>query len=376
MFKLEPIRVAQIMGKLSAGGVESVIYNYYRHIDHAQIQFDFYVDDDSTVPMPQDILDAGARCFVIPRYQHLPQNMAALYRHFKQNKYKIVHSNLNTLSVFPLCAAWLAGVPVRIAHSHSTAAKGETKKNILKYILRPFSKVFATDYAACSKYAGQWLFGKKAMEQGKVTIFNNAIDLEKFKFDPAVREEVRRELGIEDKFVIGHVGRFCYQKNHEFLIDIFQEVYRQNPNAVLLLVGDGEDRARIEERVSKLGGVIFLGNRLDVYRLYQAMDVFVFPSRSEGLGMAAIEAQAAGLPCVISDAVTGEVDIGGDVVFLPTDEPGKWVTELSNKMSDMVACADHKTTTLRNGYDAKTEGKVLENYYIRLVEKLAESKKK
>lgn len=306
----KPIRVAQIMGKLGAGGVESVIYNYYRHIDHTKVQFDFYIDDDSTVSMPQDILDTGARCYVIPRYQKLPQNMAAMYRHFKSEKYQIVHSNLNTLSIFPLCAAWAARVPVRIAHSHSTAGKGETKKNILKYLLRPFAKIFATDYVACSWYAGQWLFGKKAIEQGKVTIFNNAIELDRFKYDSAVRDEVREELGLEGKFVIGHVGRFCYQKNQDFLIDVFQEIYKRNQDAVLLLVGDGEDKARIEKRVKNLrGGVILLGNRTDVDRLYQAMDVFVFPSRYEGLGMAAVEAQICGLWVVASSAVPDEAVI-------------------------------------------------------------------
>lgn len=373
MFELEPICVAQVMGKLGAGGVESVIYNYYRHMDHTKIQFDFYVDDDSTVSMPQDILDAGARCYVIPRYQHLLRNMAALYRHFKKEKYSIVHANLNTLSVFSLCAAWAAGVPVRIAHSHSTAGKGETKKNILKYILRPFAKIFATDYAACSEYAGRWLFGRKAMEQGKVTIFNNAIDLDKFKFDPVVRDEVRKELGLEGKFVIGHVGRFCYQKNHEFLIDVFQEVCKQEPNAVLLLVGDGEDRARIEEKARKLSGeVVFLGNRTDVHRLYQAMDVFVLPSRYEGLPVVGVEAQAAGLPCVISDAVTREVDIGAEMSFLPIDEPVKWAERVREIAADST-CVGREKVQIRTGYDAKFAGRALEEHYIKLVKRTSSS---
>lgn len=116
---------------------------------------------------------------------------------------------MNTLSVFSLFAAWAAGVPVRICHNHSTAGRGETKKNIMKYLLRPFAKVFATDYCACSRYAGEWLFGKRAVRENKVTIFNNAIDLERFRFNPSIRESVRRELGLEGKFVIGHVGRFC-----------------------------------------------------------------------------------------------------------------------------------------------------------------------
>lgn len=249
---MEPIRIAQIVGKMMNGGVEAVVMNYYRHIDREKVQFDFIVDEDSTVIPKEEIESLGGRIFIVPPYQKLNKYMPALIKLFKENKYKIVHSHINTLSVFPLYAAKKAGVPVRIAHNHSTAAPGEWKKNILKYTLRPFAKVYATHYAACSRYAGEWLFGKRSMERGEVTIFNNAIDLDKFKYDENVRIEVRKELGLEGKFVIGHVGRFCYQKNQEFLIDVFEEVYKQNPNAVLLLIGDGPDREKIEEKIRKL----------------------------------------------------------------------------------------------------------------------------
>lgn len=250
----EPMRVAQVVGKMKNGGVEAVVMNYYRHIDRSKVQFDFFVDEDSTWIPKDEIESLGGRVYIVPPYQKLHKYIPALIKLFKENDYKIVHAHLNTLNIFPLFAAKRAGVPIRICHNHSTAAKGETKKNVLKYTLRPFAKVYATHYAACSKYAGEWLFGKKSVERGEVTIFNNAIDLEKFKFDPKVRDEVRKELGIEDKFVMGHVGRFCYQKNQDFLIDVFQEVYKKNPNAVLLLVGDGKDRKRIEEKAKFLGG--------------------------------------------------------------------------------------------------------------------------
>lgn len=251
---MQPMRVAQVVGKMVNGGLEAVVMNYYRHIDRSKVQFDFIVDEDSTVIPREEIERLGGRVYIVPPYQKLNRYIPALIRLFRENEYKIVHSHLNTLSVFSLYAAKKAGVPVRIAHNHSTAAKGEIKKNLLKYTLRPFAKVYATHYAACSKYAGEWLFGKKAVECGQVTIFNNAIDLNKFKYDEDVRREVRKELGVEDKFVIGHVGRFCYQKNQEFVIDIFVEVYKKNPNAVLLMIGDGPDRAKIEKKVRDLGG--------------------------------------------------------------------------------------------------------------------------
>ncbi len=333
---MTPIRVAQVVGKMVNGGVEAVVMNYYRHIDREKVQFDFIVDEDSTVIPKDEIEKLGGRVFIVPPYQKLNKYIPALIKLFKENKYKIVHSHINTLSVFPLFAAKRAGVPVRIAHNHSTAAKGETKKNILKYVLRPFAKVYATHYAACSKYAAEWLFGKKTVAQGKVTIFNNAIDLDKFKFDENVRNEVRKELGIEDKFVIGHVGRFCYQKNQEFLVDIFEEVYKQNPNAVLMLVGDGPDREKIEEKIKNIGGVILLGNRTNVDRLYQAIDIFVFPSRYEGLGIAAIEAQVCGIKTIISEAVPNDAVISSNTEqLLLEDGAGSWAEKiLSVKIYD------------------------------------------
>lgn len=332
-----PTRIAHVVGKMVNGGVEAVVMNYYRHIDRSKVQFDFIVDEDSTYIPSEEIESLGGRIYIVPPYQKLNKYIPTLIKLFKENQYKIVHSHINTLSVFPLYAAKKAGVLVRIAHNHSTAAPGEWKKNILKYTLRPFAKVYATHYAACSRYAGEWLFGKRSVERGEVTIFNNAIDLDKFKYDENVRNEVRKELGLEGKFVIGHVGRFCYQKNQEFLIDVFEEVYKQNPNAVLMLVGDGPDREKIEEKVKqcKLSNqVLFLGNRIDADRLYQAMDVFVFPSRYEGLGMVAVEAQFCGAVTLMSDRVPDDAKILDSTLSLSlTCSAKEWADNILQKSS-------------------------------------------
>ena len=363
------MRVAQIVGKMENGGVEAVVMNYYRHIDRSKVQFDFYADEDSTWIPKDEIESLGGHVYIVPPYQRLHKYIPALIKLFKDNGYKIVHAHLNTLNIFPLFAAKRAGVPVRICHNHSTAARGEIKKNILKYSFRPFAKVYATHYAACSKHAGEWLFGKKSVERGEVTIFNNAIDLEKFKFDPTVRDEVRKELGIEGKFVIGHVGRFCYQKNQDFLIDVFAKVHEQSKNAVLLLVGDGPDRARIEERVKSnpwRDDVIILGNRGDVERIYPAMDVFVFPSRYEGLGMAAVEAQAAGLPCLLSDKMTEEAKITDNAFFLSLESGIEaWsATVCSADSGDKER--DYSNLT-GNGFDIKIQGDTLLQFYNNLI---------
>ena len=358
-----PMRIAQIMGKMDNGGVEAVIMNYYRNIDRSKVQFDFIVDGDSKFIPRDEIESLGGRIYIVPPYQKIGKYISALVKLFKENNYQIVHSNINTLSVFPLFAAKKAGVPVRIAHNHSTAAKGETKKNILKYILRPFSKVFATHYAACSEYAGEWLFGKKAMESGKVTIFNNAIDLNKFKFDKNVRNEVRKKLGIEDKFVIGHVGRLCFQKNQEFLIDVFEEVHRRNPNTVLLLIGDGEDREKIENRIKDMHGVFLLGNRNDVNRLYQAMDVFVLPSKYEGLPVVGVEAQTSGLPCVLSDKMTAETKMTDNVTFLSTDDSTKEWVEAIDDMRILPRNIGAYIDLFNNGFSIKERACKLTELY-------------
>lgn len=319
----KPVIVAQIMGKWIGGGVESVIMNYYRHLDHTKVQFDFICDEDSTRIPYDEIKKLGGRVFLVPKYQKLPQYLEALEDLFCKNQYRIVHSNVNTLSVFPLYAAKKAGVPVRISHSHSTSNPKEWKRNIIKNILRPFSKKYATDYFACSELAGRYLFGDKAFDQGKVKIIHNAIDLDKFKFDPNARKKLREELGIDEKTtVIGHVGRFVKQKNHDFLIDVFKEYHTENPDSKLLLIGTGPLEEKTKAKVEKLNlsdPVIFLGQREDTNKLYSVMDVFCLPSLYEGLGMVLIEAQMNGLPCLASDEVPREAKITENIDFIIFD---------------------------------------------------------
>jgi glycosyltransferase EpsF len=330
-----PIRVAHVIGKVIKGGVESVVFNYYRAIDRERVQFDFIIDEDSPNEIPDDVRKLGCRIYKIPSYRHLPAYMKSLERIFAEGQYRIAHSHMNTLSVFALCAAKRAGVPVRIAHSHSTAGKGEFARNIMKYALRPFSRVCPTHLFACSEYAGRWLFGDRAFEKGEVTVIRNAIDTSKFRFNAQARERVRRELGVGDKLVIGHVGRFMPQKNHTFLLDIFAEVHRRKPDSVLLLIGDGELRQSMEEKAKRLGlegSIMFLGARDDVHELYQAMDVFVLPSLYEGLGIVGVEAQCAGLPCVFSSMVPNEAVTSLQVVIYPLEcPPEKWVNAIIRK---------------------------------------------
>ena len=369
--KNEPIRVAHIIGKWLGGGVESVVMNYYRHINRNKIQFDFICDEYSTNIPYKEIEQLGGRVILVPPYQKVIKYHRTLKKVLKEGNYQIVHSHINVLSVFSLYAAKKAHVSVRIAHSHSTTNKKEWKKNILKQVLRPFSKVFATDYMCCSELAGRWLFGNKTYNKGKVYLLNNAIDIEKFKYNEKVRKQKREELDIkDDTLVIGHVGRFVAQKNHTFLIDIFNEIHKQNKDSILLLVGQGPLMNEIKEKVNRLNltdSVMFLGQRNDASELYQAFDVFLLPSLYEGLPVVGVEAQAVGLLCVLSDEMTKETKMLESTVMISLNKDlSEWsdiiLTTYNGKQNDNsieIMC--------KNGFNIRTEAIKLENYYRKVM---------
>lgn len=369
--KKEPIRVAQIIGKWVGGGVEAVVMNYYRNIDRNKIQFDFICDEDSTNIPYDEIKKLGGKVIIIPPYQKVIKYHKALKKVLKEGNYKIVHSHINTLSVFPLFAAKCVGVPVRIAHSHSTSNKKEWKKTLMKNALKPFSKVFATDYFACTEHAGRWLFGDKEYDKGNVYLLNNAIDLDKFKYDEKVRKRKRKELGIkDDTLVIGHIGRFVDQKNHTFLIDIFNELHKKNKKTILLLIGQGPLMDEIKEKVEDLNltkNVIFLGQRDDVNELYQAMDLFLFPSLYEGLGMVLIEAQASGLPCVCSTEVPKIAKVTENLYFISLSNSSKdWANSILSTYKKYYR-KNESEEIKKYEYDIVEEAKKLEKKYKQLL---------
>lgn len=367
--KKEPIRIAHIVGKWLGGGVEAVIMNYYRHIDRDKVQFDLICDNDSTDIPYEEIEKLGGKVILIPPYQKVFKYIKELKRVLKEGEYKIVHSHINTLSVFPLYAAKKAGVPVRIAHSHSTTNKKEWKKNLMKLALRPFAKTFATDYFACTEHAGRWLFGNKEYEKGNVYVLNNAIDLDKFKYDEKIRKEKRKELKIkDDTIVIGHIGRFVEQKNHRGLIDIFSEIHKLNENTILLLAGQGPLMEEMKEKVKSLDlekNVKFLGQRSDANELYQAMDYFALPSLYEGLGIVLIEAQCAGLPCIASTEVPEIAKVTENLDFLDlSTEPKIWAVNILESLKNHKRKAYVKEIKGK-GYEITTEAHKLEDKYIK-----------
>lgn len=367
MMEKEPVRVLQIIGIVCGGGVEAVIMNYYRHINRNKIQFDFVVDGYEKTALDDEIKSLGGKVYHVEPYKkNIFRYMSQIYHIVRDNHYDIVHSNMNTLSVFSLFPAWLAGAHQRILHNHSTAVRSEGMRSVMKMVLRPFAPLFANRYAACSRLAGNWMYGKKMMASGKVTVINNAIDLDEYAFSQELREKYRQELNIPaDAFVVGHVGRFMYQKNHAFLIDVFREVARQNPKAILMLVGDGELRPEIEQKVAAYNltdKVCFLGLRKDVKQLYNCMDIFVLPSWYEGLPVVSVEAQANGLLSIFSDQITKESALTKSVDFLSLNSRAiEWAAHILHihNRRNMNAILELKKV----GFDIKERSKFLEKWY-------------
>lgn len=295
------IRILQCVNDMHRAGLETMLMNYYRNIDREKIQFDFLTHRPQRSDYDDEIESLGGKIYYAPRLY--PQNYPKYFKWMKQffsehPEYKIIHSHIDAMSYLPLKAAKKANIPVRIAHSHNTAIDRDFKYLLKTYFRFKLPKV-ANYYCACGKEAGEFLFpGKEYM------YVPNAIEIDRFLFNENVRMKKRRELGIKDEIVIGHIGRMSYQKNHKYLIDVFAEILKKRNDSILLLIGVGEKLDDIKKYVEKLGlseQVRFLGNRADVDELYQAMDVFVMPSLFEGLPVVGVEAQFSGLSCIFSD---------------------------------------------------------------------------
>ncbi len=364
------MRVAQVIGKLAAAGVEAVVNNYYCSMNTERIQFDYFIDEDSELAPPQEMIDRGARYFVVPSTRHAAARVRALTALFRENHYAIVHAHMNTLNLPVLYAAWRADVPVRISHNHSAAAPEEKARTLLKLMLRPTAGWFATDRMACGEQAAVWMFGKKAVEAGRVTVLPNAIDAAAFAYDAAGRDSLRRQWGFDaDMVVIGHVGRFMPQKNHAFLLTCFAQYHKRHANSRLLLVGGGELKEQVQRQAETLGiggAVCMAGVHKDMRQVYSAMDIFALPSLYEGLPMVCLEAQANGLPCLMSDRVTAETAVTPEAVFLPLDHgPEPWCAafERADRQKDRAGGVE---AVRRAGRDVRQTGIQLERLYEKM----------
>ena len=375
---MTPIRVLQVFTTMGRGGAESMIMNYYRNIDRTKVQFDFLVHRQERAAFDDEIEQMGGVIYRMPAIN--PINPKKYYKTLRtffktHNTYRIVHSHLNTFSTFPLKIAEEFKIPTRIAHAH-IAMDPITLKNTLKSIpntieaLKKVVKLYVkrtihkhtTHSFACGKKAGNWLYGKKA----EFHIMNNAISAHNFAYDIDKETELKEEFKIQDKIVLGHIGRFTHQKNHSFLIDVLADVLVSNKNYVLVLIGDGPLMQNSIEQAKKLHifeQILFLGLKTNISELIQMIDVFVFPSLYEGLPVTLVEAQAAGLKILASNNITEEVKLTEDIQFLPiTEGTAPWVNALlelgsitKNKNYDKIVAGN---------YDIINNSNEIQNFYL------------
>lgn len=312
-----------------SGGIDKYLLNFLENVHTEEIQIDFLtnqIDPELETYLKQ----YNSEIFAIPNLKHPVGQYKTVSRILEQGQYDIVYLNIST--AIDCIAAWAAihkKVPRRLLHSHSSGNDCESMlKRVMFDVIHKFCRLSlyrtATEYYGCSKKAGIWMFPKKIVESDRFQTIFNAVDMTKFVYSSQIREEVRREWNLENKFVVGHVGNFVYQKNHYYLIEVFEKLKKKCPEAVLLLLGKGERFERVQTLIREKGledSVLLLGFRKDAQRLFQAMDFFVLPSNFEGLPTVGVEAQCTGLPCLMSDTITEEVKITQQCWFLSLKEP-------------------------------------------------------
>ena len=362
------IRVLHFVSTLSRGsGVMSVIMNYYRHIDRDKVQFDFLhfiACEDSYM---EEIRELGGKIYCIDKPGSSFQSIKQLNSFFRLHagEYTWLHNHEVYLTFLLRPIAKRYGLEKFIVHCHATKYSDKTLNAVRNRILCLPIRLMKVERFACSEAAGKFLYGEKMLKAGKVFIMHNAIDCEKFRFRPEVRERLRKEMGLEGKFVIGHVGRFERQKNHEFLIEVFAECKKEIDSCILLLIGEGSLRSKIEKKVVEKGlknSIIFLTKRNDMEYLYQVMDLFVLPSLYEGLPVSCLEAQVNGLECIVSRTVTDELKkqtIGSIITMLPLEKK-VW-------MQNIVSCKIRQTSISQHinndNYDINLQSCRLHSFY-------------
>jgi glycosyltransferase involved in cell wall biosynthesis len=364
-----PIRVLNVLGTIELGGAESRVMELYRAIDKDKVQFDFLIHNDVNGHYSEEIKSLGGRIYSVPRFKVVNYfaYKKALKSFFREhNDYAAVQGHMTSTASIYLPIAKKAGIPLTIAHARSAGVDQGIRGIVTKIIRYPL-KNKADFLFTCSKEAGIAVYGKRAVSGGKVWTIPNTISADRFCYNESVRNEVRKELGIEDKFVIGHVGRFSFMKNHTYLIDIFNEICKQRKDAVLVLIGKGELEDEVRKKAENLGlkdKVYFLGRKSDVERYYQAFDYFVFPSTFEGFPGSVAEAQTCGLLCLVSDKITKEVALTELVTYKSIDEPAiNWAMEILKNAGKAMIRKDHSDIIKDKDFDVKSQAIKLENFY-------------
>ena len=361
------IKILEIGMTDNLGGIETCLINIYRKIDKEVYQLDFIKMGTNDICFQKELEENGSLVIEMPDYlKHPIQYSKRLKDIVKRNQYDIIHINKNSLAIpTQLIAAHSSGRKV-ILHSHSTCSNQGKIGSILHKINQKLFLKYADYYFSCSESASKWMFNESIINSNKHFYINNSIDVEKFKYNETVRNNMREELNISsDAIVIGHVGRFMPVKNHGFIVDIFNEIHKMYQNAMLMLIGIGPLEEQIQQKVKELKldrNVLFLGKRNDVYKLYQAMDTFLMPSIHEGFPMVAVEAQAAGLPCYFSTNVNEKVQIIDTTYLISLQEDAKyWAKNIcENQVTDRNKLYPK---IVDSNYNSSKEVKKLENIF-------------
>lgn len=356
-------RLLCIVSAMNTGGAETFLMKIFRNIDKTKYCMDFCVNREENY-YESEIMSLGGKIYVIPtKSKHPICSFTALKNIVRDNKYNyVMRVNEHSLSTIDLIAAKLGGAKKLIMRS-SNASSGSKKSVMLHKTFRFLSKTIPDVKIAPSELAAEYTFGKNCIKKGKAFLIHNAVDLDIYKYSIDERNRIRNEFNISNKYILGHIGRFNEQKNHSFLLDIFKKVLDIRPDSVLMLVGKGELENEIKVKAKKLGifnNIIFTGVRSDIPALLSAMDVFVFPSLYEGMPNTVIEAQATGLPCVISDTVTGEANITKSVKYLPITNIDPWVETISKISIDNIR-HNYNKEFIESGYEIKQSVKNFTN---------------
>lgn len=361
------IRILHIVDSLDMGGIQTFLLNVYKNIDCSNIKFDFLVFRPHKQVLEEEFKRRGSKIYRITNWREsVRRNRKELKCFFREHKeYSIVHYHAGSINyIAPIKEAYKAKVPVRIMHSHNTRIGGNPLNRLFHNFHKRSIEYIATDYFACGRKAAEWMFGGTNVEK-KVVIINNGVCTADYTYDENIRVAKRKELNVENNFVIGHIGRFSYEKNHIFLITVLEKLKKTDCNPILILVGEGKEKENVMRRAEECGvreNIKFLGIRNDVNQLLQSFDIFLLPSFHEGFPVVLVEAQAAGLPCIISSSISSEVAIKPNVKRINlSDSVEKWVEEILNENERII---DNKSL-IEAGFDIEHTANELSKFYMR-----------
>lgn len=363
---MKAVRVLHVVVSMDIGGIETMLMNYYRNIDRSKVQFDFLLHTEHKSYFEDEILSMGGKIYRVPSYhpKHQIRYRIALNRFFKEHTYyKVVHSHIGFYGMYALRAAKKHGVPMRIAHSHCANTFWRCDISLpFRIVTRHGLKKQFTKVYACSPQAAEYMSPK-----ADYTILNNAVKTSAFVYNENARSRIREELNIQkEDFVIGHIGRFTEAKNHPFIIDVFSEITKINPQALLVLVGDGSTIKSIKDKTQSLNisdKVIFTGLRKDISDLMSAIDFFIFPSKFEGFPVTLVEAQCSDLPCFISDIISPDIIISDKVKVLSLNSPPLvWAKEILS--TEISTRRDNSGLMINADFDIQSNAQKLQNVYL------------